>query len=121
MKALKLLLAVLPLVLSPIAIAKGPGSAVFNYFSGYAWYQGTGSGLVHERWNYDFNRENCQGMWDWYPASKWENGPDECDEGGMGPFYWYYLGYVGDGSDILVPGEYWYCVKTGIFRNKYEP
>jgi hypothetical protein len=101
---------------SAMALPGGPGDPVQNSFSGCAWYGGTGSGIVHERWGCDDNWENCQGSWTWFPASKWPDGPDECD--GAGPFYWGPLGDVGEGSDILVPGFYYVCAKGEIFRDK---
>jgi hypothetical protein len=114
----KLLIAVVFAFAPLLAVAgpNGPGEQVQNFFSGCAWYGGTGSGIVHERYACDGNWENCQGNWTWFPASKWPDGPDECD--GAGPFYWGPLGDVGDGSDILEPGEYWYCIKSEIFRDK---
>ena len=104
------------------ALAKGPngpGTQVLNFFSGFAWYQGTGSGQVKERWACDAAWENCAGNWDWYPLSKWPNGPDECDEG-IGPFL---AGApdVGNGNDILKPGAYYVCIKSKVFRDKSEP
>lgn len=118
MKAIKLILVSFFLMLSAtVAIAaNGPGTAVYNSLSGCAWYLGTGSGIVHERWACNADYDTCQGNWTWYPADKWPNGPDSCD--GDGPFYVGPLGDVGDGSDILVPGEYWACAKSKVFRDK---
>jgi hypothetical protein len=108
------------IMLGPLAAMadgpNGPGMMVVNGFSGFAWYQGTGSGMVHERWGCDTNFENCGGNWQWFPTYKWPEGPDECD--GDGPFGPALLGDVGEGSDILEPDEYYYCVKSKIFRDK---
>ena len=119
------LLLIMAIAFAPMAAfaggPNGPGEPIYNEFSGCAWYGGTGSGIVHERWGCDDNWENCLGNWTWFPTTKWPSGPDECD--GAGPFYAGPLGDVGEGSDILVPGEYYYCVKGEIFRDKgiYDP
>ena len=111
-----LVLAIAPL--GAMALPGGPGEPVFNFFSGFAWYQGTGAGLVHERWSCDGNWENCDGNWVWYPTTKWPDGPDYCDEDAAGPLYAGFIGDVGDGSDILLPGEYYVCIKAKVFREK---
>ena len=102
-----------------IAIAggpNGPGEQFYNNFSGCVWYGGTGSGMVHERFACNADWDSCQGNWTWFPVTKWPDGPDSCD--GDGPFYFGPLGDVGDGSDILVPGEYYICIKSMVFRDK---
>ena len=72
--------------------------------------------MVHERFACNEDWDTCQGNWTWFPATKWPDVPDSCD--GIGPFFFGPLGDVGDGSDILVPGEYYICIKDMIFRDK---
>lgn len=104
------------LLIFTTAVSAGGMTKVENYFSLRAWYGATGSGIVHERWNCDANWENCSGNWTWFPMEKFTE-PPECE--GNGP-YQGYVPDVGDGSNILKPGWHWYCIKSEIFRNKYD-
>ena len=119
MTLIKLIVALCFVLSTTAAMARGPngpGSPVLNDFSGHAWYQGTGSGLVHERYFCDSNWENCEGRWNWFPEEKWPAGPDECD--GFEIIFGC-IDDVGDGSDILLPGCYYVCVDDGnVFRQK---
>lgn len=112
------MLLVLVLAFAPfsvMALPGGPGEPVMNGYSGYAWYQGTGAGIVQERYWCDENWENCPGHWTWYPDTKFPYGPDDCG----GPVLYGELWDVGDGSDILHPGWWWVCVHDGdVFRQK---
>jgi hypothetical protein len=118
MKLIKLIVALCFMLSATAAMAggpNGPGDPVLNEFSGHAWYQGTGSGMVHERYFCDLNWENCIGHWKWYPAEKWPVGPSDCDT----PLDEGELLDVGDGSHILKPGYYFVCAIDGeIFRQK---
>ena len=118
MRMIKLFVAFCFMLSASAAIAggpNGPGERVLNNWSGYAWYQGTGSGMIHERWACDTNFENCSGHWKYYPEEKWADGPDYCER----ELDYGYLGDVGDGSDILPPGFYYVCVMEGpTFRFK---
>jgi hypothetical protein len=112
--------AVLAVVGSISTVASAGGmTKVENWWSGRAWYGATGSGIVHERYHCDENWNNCNN-WTWFPVTKFQE-PPECE--GVGPYYWGYVPDVGDGSDILKPGEYWICIKDldgEIFRDKTE-
>ena len=118
MKLIKLFVAFCFMLSASAAVAggpNGPGDMVVNGWSGYAWYLGTGSGMVHERWACDAYFENCPYHWKYYPVEKWPDGPYDCDTGLLNGF----VGDVGDGSDILPPGEYYVCVMEGpTFRFK---
>ena len=119
MKKIIVLVVVLVAVLATTILASAGGmTKVENWYSGRAWYGATGNGIVHERFFCDENWENCIGNWINYPVTKFVE-PPECDDayGPVGPIV---ILDVGDGSDILKPGEYWFCWKTEDFRVKGE-
>lgn len=111
-KALLIALAVAAATLlsATVAVAGRGGNMtkVLNSWSGHGYYMASGkSGVIHEWYYCDSDWHNCPGRWVYYEIEKHPE-PPTCDPGG-------YEGYidlwdVGDGSDILHPGEYWICM-----------